>query len=252
MRAWRIPRLVVSVVRVTRSCSRCVAHYGALARAWRGRNRHDVPRAPTAGGPRRARLAGGPAPVAGGAGAAAGTGASGRAGAASGAASVRTVLGPGSARRARRHRARCGREPLRRRHRSLPRARCVPARAGELDGLHVRAGHAATLAGGSCTRPGAIGHPSAVAVDSHGDVFIAEATAQRVQEVRAGSRAVVTVAGTGTGGFNGDGLAATSSELDQPTGRGGGRGGRPVHRRHGQLPGARAARRRQHDSSGRR
>ena len=57
-----------------------------------------------------------------------------------------------------------------------------------------------------------------MAVDAHGDVFIAEATAQRVQEVRAGSRAVVTVAGTGTGGFNGDGLAATASELDEPTG----------------------------------
>ena len=94
----------------------------------------------------------------------------------------------------------------------------LPARAGVLDGLHVRPGHTATLAGGSCTGPGAIGHPSDVAVDSHGDVFIAEATAQRVQEVRAGSRGVVTVAGTGSGGFNGNGLAATSSELDQPTG----------------------------------
>ena len=94
----------------------------------------------------------------------------------------------------------------------------LPARAGLLDGLHVRPGHTATLAGGSCTGPGAIGHPSDVAVDSHGDVFIAEATAQRVQEVRSGSRGVVTVAGTGSGGFNGNGLAAASSELDQPTG----------------------------------
>ncbi len=51
-----------------------------------------------------------------------------------------------------------------------------------------------------------------------GDVFIAEATAQRVQEVRAGSRAVVTVAGTGTAGFDGDGAAATASELNEPTG----------------------------------
>jgi hypothetical protein len=39
-----------------------------------------------------------------------------------------------------------------------------------------------------------------------------------VQEVRAGSRHAVTVAGTGTGGFNGDGLPGTASELDQPTG----------------------------------
>jgi hypothetical protein len=94
----------------------------------------------------------------------------------------------------------------------------VPARTGVLDGLRVRAGQASTLAGGSCAGRGALGHPSDVAVDSHGDVFIAEATAQRVQEVRAGSRAVVTVAGTGTGGFNGDGPDATASELDEPTG----------------------------------
>ena len=36
--------------------------------------------------------------------------------------------------------------------------------------------------------------------------------------MRAGSRTPATVAGTGTAGFNGDGLAATASELDQPTG----------------------------------
>ena len=125
---------------------------------------------------------------------------------------------------------------------------CLPA-AGLLDGLHVRPGHAATLAGGSCTGPGRIGHPSGVAVDGHGDVYIAEATAQRVQEVRAGSRGVVTVAGTGTGGFNGDGLAATASELDQPTGVA--VDGRVTfHRRHGQLPGPRAARGRDHDLFG--
>jgi hypothetical protein len=94
----------------------------------------------------------------------------------------------------------------------------VPARTGVLDGLRVRAGQAATLAGGSCTGRRALGHPSDVAVDSHGDVFIAEPTAQRVQEVRAGLRTVVTVAGTGTGGFNGNGPDATASELDEPTG----------------------------------
>ena len=100
----------------------------------------------------------------------------------------------------------------------------VPARAGLLDGLHVRPGQATTVAGGSCAGGAggaggaAIGYPSDVAVDGHGDLFIAEPTAQRVQEVRAGSRRAVTVVGTGTGGFNGDGLAGTGSELDQPTG----------------------------------
>ncbi len=94
----------------------------------------------------------------------------------------------------------------------------VPARAETLDGLRVRPGRAVTFAGGTCAGRGSIGHPSAVAVDGHGDLFIAEATAQRVQEVRSGSRTAVTVAGTGSAGFSGDGLAATASELDQPTG----------------------------------
>jgi hypothetical protein len=86
----------------------------------------------------------------------------------------------------------------------------VPARTGVLDGLRVRAGHASTLVGGGCAGPGSLGHPSDVAVDRRGDVFVAEATAQRVQEVRAGSHTVVTVAGGGTGNATGD--------LDEPTG----------------------------------
>ena len=94
----------------------------------------------------------------------------------------------------------------------------VAAHTGILDGLHLRAGHAATFAGGTCTGRGALAYPTAVAVDAHGDVYVAEATAQRVQEVRAGTRTPVTVAGTGSAGYNGDGLAATASELDQPTG----------------------------------
>ncbi len=94
----------------------------------------------------------------------------------------------------------------------------VPARAGNRYGLPLRPGRAATLAGGSCAVRGSIGHPSGVAVDAQGDVYIAEATAQRVQVVRPTGRAVVTVAGTGQAGFNGDGLAGPASELDEPTG----------------------------------
>ncbi len=94
----------------------------------------------------------------------------------------------------------------------------VPTHNGTLDGLHLRAGRAASFAGSTCGGGGALGPPTAVAVDAAGDVYIAEATAQRVQEVRAGSRTAVTVAGTGSAGFNGNGQVATASELDQPTG----------------------------------
>ncbi len=94
----------------------------------------------------------------------------------------------------------------------------VPAIGGTRYGLHLRPGQAATVAGGSCSGVGSIGHPSGVAVGAQGDVYIAEATAQRVQVVRPTGRAVVTVAGTGRAGFNGDGLAGPASELDEPTG----------------------------------
>ncbi len=94
----------------------------------------------------------------------------------------------------------------------------VPAQGGTRYGLHLRPGHAATMAGGSCSGAGSIGHPSGVAVDAQGDVYIAEATAQRVQIVRPGGRrTVVTVAGTGHAGFNGDGLIGPASQLDEPT-----------------------------------
>ncbi len=110
----------------------------------------------------------------------------------------------------------------------------LPARSGIIEGLKVQAGHVTVLAGGSCGGAHSIGHPTGVAVDSSGDVYIAEATAERVQEILrggaqlygSGSRIesrrlptpdVVTVAGTGTAGFNGDGLDGTASELDEPT-----------------------------------
>ena len=101
----------------------------------------------------------------------------------------------------------------------------LPDHSGVIDGLHVRTGHVAVLAGGSCRGAASMGHPTGVAVDSSGDVYVAEATAQRVQEIRGGhgdgaggAPVLVTVAGTGTAGFNGDGLTGTASELDEPTG----------------------------------
>ena len=94
----------------------------------------------------------------------------------------------------------------------------VPSQAGTVDGLRLRAGVATTLVGRSCRGGRSIGHPTGVAVDHSGDVFIAEATAQRVQEVRVGTRPVaVTVAGTGQAGFGVSGQPATASSLDEPT-----------------------------------
>lgn len=97
----------------------------------------------------------------------------------------------------------------------------VPAKAAVRYGVRLRPGRVATLAGGSCaggSGTAGFGHPSGVAVDAQGDLYVAEGAEQRVLELRASAHAApVTVAGTGRPGFNGDGLAANASKLDQPT-----------------------------------
>jgi NHL repeat len=93
----------------------------------------------------------------------------------------------------------------------------VPAQATTRYGRHLHAGIATTLAGGRCSGRGSLGYPTGVAVDSKGDVYVAEATNQRVQVIRPSGR-VSTVAGTGRPGFNGDGLVATTADLDRPSG----------------------------------
>jgi hypothetical protein len=63
-----------------------------------------------------------------------------------------------------------------------------------------------------------LSQPQAVAVDAAGDIFIADYFPNdRVREVFAGTGTIFTVAGTGVGGYNGDGIPATSAELLDPT-----------------------------------
>ena len=60
-------------------------------------------------------------------------------------------------------------------------------------------------------------HPDSVAVDSTGDVFIADTFDNRILEVTPAG-AITVVAGTGKGGYTGDGAAATTARLSLPTG----------------------------------
>jgi hypothetical protein len=98
----------------------------------------------------------------------------------------------------------------------------VPDHTAVAYGLHVKSGRAYTLAGSHCGAPRGLSFPTGVAVDRHGDVFIAEATADRVVMVRPGGHAgphpPVAVAGTGAPGYSGNGLPATESALNEPTG----------------------------------
>jgi hypothetical protein len=63
-----------------------------------------------------------------------------------------------------------------------------------------------------------LGYPYGVSVDTAGDVFIVDQGNQRVREVVKASGLITTVAGTGTSGYNGDNIAASSAQLNDPYG----------------------------------
>lgn len=58
-----------------------------------------------------------------------------------------------------------------------------------------------------------LSQPSGVAVDALGNLYIADRANNRIRRVDASTRIITTVAGTGTAGFSGDGVA-TSAELN--------------------------------------
>jgi sugar lactone lactonase YvrE len=60
--------------------------------------------------------------------------------------------------------------------------------------------------------------PRDVALDAAGNVYIADQANHRIRRVDAATRVLTTVAGTGTGGFSGDGGPATAAKLYSPFG----------------------------------
>jgi sugar lactone lactonase YvrE len=63
-----------------------------------------------------------------------------------------------------------------------------------------------------------IGRPSGVAVDANGNLFIADTYNNRIREVVKSTGAMITIAGTGSTGYSGDGGPATSAMLNSPFG----------------------------------
>lgn len=60
--------------------------------------------------------------------------------------------------------------------------------------------------------------PTSVALDSLGNIYIADYFNNRIRMVNASTGIITTVAGNGTGAFSGDGGQATAAELYQPSG----------------------------------
>ena len=63
-----------------------------------------------------------------------------------------------------------------------------------------------------------LNHPAGVAVDSAGDVFVADLDNNVVREVVKATGDIITFAGNGTAGYSGDNGPATAAELDWPRG----------------------------------
>ena len=61
-------------------------------------------------------------------------------------------------------------------------------------------------------------YPHGVAVDSSGNIYIADSSSYVIRKVTASTGNISTVAGNGTAGYSGDGGAATSAEMGTPRG----------------------------------
>lgn len=64
----------------------------------------------------------------------------------------------------------------------------------------------------------ALSAPTGLAVDSRGDLYIADGESQRVRKVDFAAGTITTLVGTGEAGFAGDGGAAASAQLNGPHG----------------------------------
>jgi sugar lactone lactonase YvrE len=114
----------------------------------------------------------------------------------------------------------------------------VPATSGTHFSIPMTARHVYAVAGATCAGSDqtssagapAVGFATSVAVDSHGDLFIADPSNNQVLELLSNAGVALApgmkpgklsvVAGNGSGGYSGDGQAATSAELDEPEGVG--------------------------------
>ena len=115
--------------------------------------------------------------------------------------------------------------------------RVVAARTGSLYGVSMRAGDIYTVAGtggagfagdGGPATSAKFNFPDALAVDGPGNLVVVDSSNNRLRVVARRTAHfygvnmttgdIYTVAGTGAGGFSGDGSSATSAELNLPNG----------------------------------
>ncbi len=91
--------------------------------------------------------------------------------------------------------------------------------------VDISTGFISTIAGtGTCGYSGdgsfavnaQICAPSSLAFDGNGDLYFTDRGNNRVRKINMSTGIIITVAGTGTGGYNNDGILATNAQLNGP------------------------------------
>jgi len=91
--------------------------------------------------------------------------------------------------------------------------------------IDVGTGYISTVAGngvaafagdGGLATAASLNSPTGVTVDDSGNLYIADMLNNAIRRVDGVTGIITTVAGTGAAGFNGDGIAATTANLNQP------------------------------------
>jgi uncharacterized protein (TIGR03437 family) len=78
-------------------------------------------------------------------------------------------------------------------------------------------GNAAPFGDGGPATSASLNHPEGLAIDNAGNIYVADTESHRVRKVAPGGT-ITTVAGNGSGGFQGDGGPATKASLYYPKG----------------------------------
>ncbi len=95
------------------------------------------------------------------------------------------------------------------------RVRCVDLETGVIDTVAGN-GTAGYSGDGGDARAATLNQPTGVTLDADGHLYITEWASHVVRRIDAVTGVITTVAGTGVGGFTGDGGAATAARLNRP------------------------------------